>query len=411
MINKFLVSSCIVMIFTILFIGCKQDPAGKFYAVELALDKGEYDKAIELLDGCTAYSGDDVDLCNLYLGSAQFSKAKFDFLSIAKELKSVDDENLSKDQQTSKINQIIFSKFDNNYISKGIDAYKKVLGGNSDKCNANKYYNGSFTRYEKKACLAINPFLLFNKNDDTNRSQTATTLDNIIRFKDVISSSVPELKFTNLNSILFTDKNASNKDDLNNNGIYDGIDVTSYVLNSVKNNNWTPDNNLSQDSNKTDAYSGVFDNLDYYKIKLTTTNSSKYFYRVVTTLQDGNKTIVSTIPNKVCSKNNYTIDVPYDNINGSTYFPCLKLDANDKPKLLSDAVETLNNSSVLQSIAVLKDLKDDQTSDENKILNLKKELCNITGDPTSTNEGICKVDSSNNITLTQNALISYLDGK
>jgi hypothetical protein len=62
-------------------------------------------------------------------------------------------------------------------------------------------------------------------------------------------------------------------------------------------------------------------------------------------------------------------------------------------------------------MALAKESGDDTKTDDVKVSEFKNDICDITGTATTKNQGNCRVDENNKITITQSALIDYMSKK
>ena len=406
----------ILSIFSIalLFTACEKDSdEAKEYKIQLALDSGDNDKVIELLGDCSSFSGSAKNDCFLNLGAAYFGKAKFDIISLSKEISKIDD-SLSDDDQSKEFKKIIFEKLDNKNLQKGINQYKNLLiDNNSSVCNP-KSYDENLTAIQKQACVSINPLLLSDiiDDDDNNKSKSTTSvsIEQIIQFKDVLQNAVPELKSSELIAIMDGDDNLSSDVDANENNILDSIEATDYVLKIANGNLWNGDAGVSNSDMKTNVYINTkLANVNYYEITVSNATNTNVYHRLTQKIENSSTfTLLTTIPELSCDDNNTQIS---GDINGTTVLPCVKLKEDGNITSLNDSVvNILNNDSLLNSIALASESEDDATSDENKIKDFKNDICDIPEgtQASTTNKGLCEVDDNGKITITQDALIDYM---
>jgi hypothetical protein len=399
----------------VLFTACGENSdEAKEYDIQLALNSGEYDKAISLLGDCSSYSGTKKENCYLDKGSAYFGKADFDRISMAQDFAGVADD-LNSTEESKAINKIIFKKLDDKNLQLGITEYKQVLkDSNSSVCTEANFKSLSIN--SRQACLAINPILLIDvldeDNNDTNKSTLIVSLEQIIEFKDVLKDAVPELNSEDLISVFDGDTLDTQKD-ANQNGTLDSIEATNYAINVFAlNKSWT-DTNVSSDYNRTDTtytHTALKDkNITLTKITISGAENNNSFYRLIEYTKDFNTTL-TTIPNTVCLKDNKPIEgatTLRDYIDkNSSYLPCILIEDRNATTF-NDSVVGALNSDLIQSIALTKD-SDDKKTDTQKVAEFKTEICDSNGTVSTTNLGKCKLDTNNKVIITQEALISYM---
>jgi len=423
--NSIKLSLSVVFSLGILFQGCGEDSneADK-YNVEMWLDSGENQKVLNYLGDCSTYSGEALTDCYLNVGAAYFGMAKFDMISLAKELSKID-ENLSDDESSKEFNKIIFSKLDNESLKDGIEYYTKVVDGNDSVCNEKQY--DDLNDKQQQACLSINPILISNivdddeDDNDTNKSQNVVSIGDVIEFKDALQDAVPELKAEELGAIIDGDDLNTSTQDVNINGTLDSVEATDYALNVFAfSNSWDGNTSVSSDYNKTVTYTN--DSLKNKTIKLAKINitsatagvENKKFYRLIEYGNDYNTTL-TTIPNVVCGNDNVELPTAsFSDIddNSTGYLPCVKVtkdaDGNETASSFNDSVvNVLNNDDLLTSIALASESEDDNTSDDQKITDFKEDICGIDG---SNGDGLCDTNTTTGeLIITQEAVIDYMN--
>ncbi|MEA3513768.1 MAG: hypothetical protein U9R37_09225, partial [Campylobacterota bacterium] len=161
---------------TLLFTGCDEDTdEANQYDAEYQIDKKNYSAALALLnDGCAGYG--EVE-CNMLKGSAYMGMAGYDFISIGKDLVTIDgndDKYPTDDDKTRALNEVVFDTLFDDNMKTGIEYYKMAFTGdnNATHCNGDDY--DSLSTIEKDICLAINPILLQEIVGDEDTKTEAT---------------------------------------------------------------------------------------------------------------------------------------------------------------------------------------------------------------------------------------------
>ncbi len=401
----------------LLFNGCNNTDKNKEkYDTQEALDNSDFDKVIATLGDCSQYNGYEQSNCYLDISAAYFGKASFDILGLAREFTAIDD-NLADDLKSKEFNKIIFRKLDDENLQKGINFLKKLLVDEDTSVCNEKDYNEKLTKIQKQACLSINPMLISALNDD-DKTAGAASLEDIIKFKDVIKDAVPELESEDLVSIIDGDDLEPNKD-ANNNDKLDGLEATDYAIKVFASGEvWGGDGDVNSEFNRTIAYTHASLNTKTLRIAKIKVNgagagrTSNYFYRVIdtTTYNPDYNTTLTTLPDVVCGPNN--IALSNNNLNDITntsannFLPCIKLKENGEPTNLNESiVSTLNDDDMLKTMALSKDSEGDETDDE-KVADFKNDICNIdAGNPAP---GDCD-NSGGGLVITQEAFLNYMN--
>jgi hypothetical protein len=422
--KKILLSSIVAV--SLLFNGCGEDtPEAQEYDIELALNSGNYDKAIKLLDNCSNVAGESLINCYLNMGAAYFGKAKFDIFSIAKDMAVIDEKKYPSktsaqvdDAKEKEMNNLIFSKLDDLDLKTGIDWYKKTLSNEStDICNEKDYK--TLTKQQKQSCISINPLLLKDllddeDNKDNNDSNVSVSLEQIIDFKNIMQDAVPEIKATDLSTII-SGGTLAKEVDANQNDKLDSIEATQYALDVFAfSKTWEGNVSVSEDYNKSISYTNDLlkdRNITMIKIKITGSDNNNSFYRLVEYTDEYNTTL-KTIPDVSCNKDN-TKNAQNKTINGDAILPCIDLKDGNVTTLNDTAIELFNDEALITSIALASNSEDDAKSDDNKVIDFKKELCGINknnSDISDTNSGNCDYNAtSGKLIMTQKALLEYMN--
>ncbi|RLA74289.1 MAG: hypothetical protein DRG11_05365 [Epsilonproteobacteria bacterium] len=414
-----------ILLFALLLLtGCNNTKENKKdYDTQAALDSGDFDKVINTLGDCSQFGGHKQNNCYLDISAAYFGKAGFDVLSLAKEFTAIDD-SLADDIKSKEFNKIIFSKLDDENLKIGLTYLNILVGDDTSICNE-KDYNTKLTKIQKQACLSINPMLISSLSDD-DKNAGAASLEDIIKFKDVIKDAVPELESEDIVSIIDGD-NLEQSKDANNNDKLDSLEATNFALKVFANGNTTykgSDGNVSSDFNRTITYAHTSLNtktLKMTKIKIDGSGAGRtdnFFYRVVdtTTYNPDYNTTLTTLSDVVCDRNNDKL--PNNSLNditdtsNNTVLPCIKLNEDGNATNLNDSVvNLLNDDDMLKTIALSKDSESDDTDDE-KVIKFKKEMCEIDNANAidDTNTGKCEWDVANSkLIINQDAFIDYMN--
>jgi uncharacterized protein YkvS len=423
--NSIKLSLSVILGLGVMFSGCGEDTSeADAYNIEQWLDSGDNQKVLDYLGDCSSYSGEAKTDCYLNVGAAYFGMAKFDMISLSKEFANIEEKfpDDNQDENRSKeFNKVVFAKLDEPALKKGIEYYSKVVDGNDSVCNEKEYDN--LEEKQKQACLSINPVLLSNivNDDDTNddnKSENAASLGDIIEFKDALQDAVPELKSEELVAIIDGDT-LDNTQDINRNDTLDSVEATDYALKVFAFSKvWDGNDTVYSEFNRSVTYTNNAlkdKNITLAKIDVnsTITNDQNIFFRLIEFGNDYNTTL-TTIPDTICDANNTIITgVSENNItltSGNSYLPCVKLKEDGNATSFNDSVvNVLNNDDLLASIALASDSEDDTKTDDDKIAEFKNDICGITGDANSSNQGLCIVDSNGTITITQEAVIDYMN--
>lgn len=363
---------------SLLFSGCgtfgddSSDEAKK-YEVSSAIDAGEYDKAITMLEAdCAGFTYEE---CQLNLGAAYLGKAGMDVVSLGRELIKIDGNESTTDSQ--KEVQIMTTLFDivfDDSMTAGTREYKKLLENNdSSVCNADDYVN--LTSYQQQACIAINPILLQELMADEADTETlAVDMETIAQFKDVLNAVIPGITTAEIVTILNTDTSADSEKDVNSNGDLDAMEATDCAMNAYSNN--TFGNSCTSDSSVlgTDLGELSFSDINetIYGVDVvvesgTVTYSDASFTRLVTELDTG---VYTTVTTEGFCKTDMTVCSEGD----SGCYPCPVVVDGELQTLGVAVTDILNNDDLLTSIAIVSDSDTTKSSDE-KVADLKTEMC------------------------------------
>ena len=412
----------IVLLFisTLFITNCKDDDNEKSYDVEKWLDKGQNQKVINALGNCSQFKAEEKDKCYLNLGAAYFGLAKFDLISLAKEFADIDD-NWDSDKKSKEFNKIIFTKLDNDNLQIGIDYYKKLISSSSV-CNE-KDYDESLTKLQKQACLSINPMLisaLTDDDDDSAKSTNSASLEDIIKFKDIIKDAVPEISSEDLVSIIDGGDLEESKD-ANNNDKLDSLEATDFAINVFANSKtWTGDGKVTSDFNRTANYthpSLSSKTLKLAKITIDGSSASREnnsYFRVIdnTTYTPDYNTTLTTVPDVVCDADNIVKSGGLDQItssSGNSFLPCIEINDDGNVTNLNDSVvNVLNDDDLIKTIALSKDSEDDSKTDDEKIADYRNDICDINGTASSSNTGKCSWEDGK-LVINQDAFLDYMN--
>lgn len=378
---------------SLLFSGCgtfgdDSTDESKKYEVSSAIDAGEYDKAITMLEAdCAGFTYEE---CQLNLGAAYLGKAGMDVVSLGRDLIIIDGNDSATDSQ--KEVQIMTTLFDivfDSSMTAGTREYKKLLENNdSSVCNAADYVN--LTSYQQQACIAINPILLQElMADETDTETMAVDMETIAQFKDVLNAVIPGITTSEIVTILNTDTSADSEKDVNGNGDLDAMEATDCAMNAYTNtafdNSCTSDSSVSGTDLGTLGFSGI--NETIYGVDVAVVSSTMYenanFTRLVTEIETG---VYTTVTTEGFCKTDLTVCVEGD----SGCYPCPVVVDGELQTLGVAVADILNNDDLLTSIAIVSDSDTTKTSDE-KVADLKTEMC-----------------GSADCTVTQDNLLDYM---
>lgn len=366
-----------VLVFALFFVSCKDSQNAKEYDIQKALDKGNYDLVINALGDCsnkdTAAQKTQcyTSLSNkqkMDLGAAYYGKSGFTLIDLATDL--------ADKQDSQSITRAVFKRLLDPNMQKGIDTYKQIMPSASDEsCNYTAYK--TLSAEQKQACLALNPILLKDliNGSETTTSSVTVSLENIVKFNNVLKTASPELSADALVAVI-AKGDLPEKDDVNTNKTPDSIEATICAVNKTR----TCDAGISQDS-----YEKIFDtstntNLqDINLTKITVTSKTDLpdaiFYRLVkkdkaTTFL----TTVSTIEGKFCDEKAVVKNCSKISDTDKCY-PCPNIGENDKPKDLTNTVTTiLQDEKLIESIALAQDSESSKTSTK-KVEEFKTKVC------------------------------------
>jgi len=386
--------------------GDKNTDEAKQYEVAMALDAGEYDKAIALLSkDC---GGFDYAECQLNLGSAYLGKAGMDIISLGRELVKIDGNTTATDaQKDTQTMTVLFDIITDPSIAVGAAIYKNLLDSNGTECNGADY--PTLTEVQKQACIAVNPILLQELlAEDTNQETEAVDIATIVQFKDVLDAAVPGITTAEIVSILDNSTPDASKD-VNSNTDIDSMEATDCAINAKTNG--TFDNTCTSDTSVTAIDMGVKDFTNVtetlYGVNVTVTSNTTYddgnFTRFVTDIGGGTYSTVTT--SGYCQLDGTTTCSEGE----ADCYPCPTFNADGTLATLSGSVtNVLNNDDLLTSIALMSDSDTTKTSDE-KVADFKNDVCNVTGTADATNTGNCTWDATENkLVIDQSALIDYM---
>jgi hypothetical protein len=404
-------------------IGDKDTDEAKKYEVAMALDSGDYDKAIEMLEAdCAGY---DYEECKLNLGAAYLGKAGMDIISLGTKLTIIDGNNTTdvtetvleqwKDTQTM---TVLFDIILDDAVSRGAQVYKQLLPQGGDECNGNDY--DSLTTNQKNACIAVNPILLQEiLGDEDTKTDVAVDIETISQFKDVLGAVIPGITTTDIVSVL-DNSEVGDSDDVNNNDDVDSMEATDCAVKvfNAEQGPFADDYNCIPTENTVSArYKGtvpfthdVYSGVDIYEVDVNVSNQlglggdDSNFTRLVTLASGSTTTYTSVTTNGYCGLDGVTTCAA-----GSTNcYPCPVVKNGELQTLSGTVLNVLNNEDLLTSIAIMSDSDDDKTSDQ-KIQEFKDTICYSNYDNEGTVLSVTNVYQCDaNGDITQNALLDYM---
>jgi hypothetical protein len=392
-------------------IGDEDTDEARQYEAQMALDSGNYDRAIALLlDGCAGYG---YEACQLQLGSAYLGKAGMDIISLGKDLVRIDGNDSWTDaQKDTQTMTVLFDIIFDDSVAQAAAIYKNLLPLDGAECNSVSY--PLLTGVQKQACLAINPILLQELLADDDTAQTETLpvdIATLAEFRDVLDAVIPGITTEEIVSIL-DDSDPDQSKDVNNNTDIDSMEATECAITSYNDNNnsgfsayacLTPDISvLAYDLNEAD-FTDI--NETIYAVRVEVNSSTAYadvnFTRLVTPVTAGVYTSVTT--DGFCT----TAGVTCTQGDAGCY-PCPVVTDGQLETLNTTVVDVLNDDTLLTSIAVLSDSNDSLTSEE-KVDNFTNDVCNVTGTAGPSNYGDCTWDATEGeLVISQDALLDYM---
>jgi len=389
-------------------IGDKDTDEAKQYEAQMALDAGDYDKAIALLEkDCAGYG---YEACQLQLGSAYLGKAGMDIITLGKELVKIDGNQTATDtQKDTQVMTVLFDIIFDDAVAQGAQIYKNLLPLNGSECNSVSY--PLLTGVQKQACLAINPILLQEllADDDTATTESlAVDIETIAEFKDVLEAVIPGITTEEIVSIL-DDSTPDASKDVNNNGDIDSLEATECGIDAYNNNPSGGFSGYACDASVLGydlgqiAFDGISDTI--YGVRVEVASSTAYddvnFTRLVTEVTTNVYTNVTT--DGYCTTAGVTCTA-----GDAGCYPCPVATDGNVSTLNDTVVDVLNDESLLTSIAIMSDSDDTLTSEE-KVDNFTNDVCNVTGTASSTNTGSCTWDATEGtLVITQDALLDYM---
>ncbi|NQY20574.1 MAG: hypothetical protein HRT40_04575 [Campylobacteraceae bacterium] len=372
----------------VLLSGCGDNGAEKEFRISQNLDKGNYQEVINELGDCSSASSKSD--CLLQLGSAYFGKAGFDTISLGQELAGIenDGKNLSDDDKSKKFTSIIFSKILNKNTEIGLEYFSQVLGNKKSYCSEAKY-NSINDEAKKSACLSINPILLKDlldddKNNNKPKDTRTVSLQDVIKFKNVIQDAIPELTSDDLVAIVNGD--SSSKVLLNKK-----LDATKCALKAFDTTPPTSCNILSTKMN-------IFTNSKYTGIHsvIVKVDETKYYREVKETTTPGKYTSITLDISKIVDS---SVKTNTNKVDGEDNFYMPVLSKDGIVSTLSGSIEsTLNNKESFKSIALLVNT-DDKVDDSTKVKKLEDDFCK---------NGGC-TGTSGNLEISQEAVLAYIN--
>ena len=391
-------------------IGDKDTDEAKQYEVQMALDDGDYNKAIALLEkDCGGYG---YEACQLQLGSAYLGKAGMDIIYLGKELVKIDRNQTATDAQKDTQTMTVLFNIDD-AVALGAQIYKNLLPQNGTECNMAAYPN--LTGVQKQACLAINPILLQEllADDDTATTESlAVDIETIAQFKDVLDAVIPGITTEEIISIL-DDSTPDGSKDVNDNGDIDSLEATECGITSYNDNNGSnnfsayaclaPDTSVLAYDLGQITFADINDTI--YGVRIEVDSNTSYadvnFTRLVTEVTAGVYTNVTT--DGYCT----TAGVTCTSGDAGCY-PCPVATDGSVTTLNDTVVDVLNDETLLTSIAIMSDSDDALTSEE-KVDNFTNDVCNVTGTASVSNTGDCTWDAvTGTLVITQDALLNYM---
>ncbi len=435
-------------------IGDKDTDEAKQYELSQAIDAGEWDKAIAMLEeDCAGY---DARACATNLSAAYLGKGGIDVISFAQVMLPIDaNDSLSKDQKSEEKKNKLTEMFDNayprygmrvmkNYIrennvyahisgastlsSTGIDiedeeANFALVGSENWKTICTSYnYEYIFTDSDdtlKAACLIINPEMIVEINDKNYKTTGKDMEEALGAFGLTRAALSPESSLKDLISSTLTVGTATTND-VNGNGKFDSMDVTGCVTASYDGSTSgipaCSEANVVMEKAKTVDFTNGTDTttLSVVFVNVSSIDSANYADRNFTRLAENiptttSYTVVSQQVNadsepQYCEAD-FTPCSAADYDNGC--YPCPVVKSDGSVATFNDTVtDIFNDDSKLESLAVMLDEDTTATTSTEQVAALREKVCeDDSGNPT----GLCTVDptATGGYIVTESALIDY----
>lgn len=395
-------------------IGDKETDEAKQYEAQMALDQGDWNKAIAMLEkDCAGYNYSD---CQLNLGSAYMGKAGMDIIYLGENLIKIDANSTTDAERDTQTMTLLFDIIFNEAVAQGAAIYKNLLPLSGAECNSVSY--DLLTDTQKQACISVNPILLQEllADDDTAQNETLSVdIETIAEFKDVLGAVIPGITTSEIVSIL-DDSTPDATKDINNNSDIDSMEATDCAIKAYNvggNTNFTDTNCISGEPSvsATDLGTIAFTHADYSGITIygvdvnvsgaATSQADANFTRLVTeTASAGIYTSVTT--SGYCGLDGETTCTA----GSANCYPCPVVDEDGNLETLSGTVtDVLNNDALLTSIAIMSDSDETKTSDE-KVTDFKEEVC-YADYPTNT-VYVCEPGTESDPVISQDALLEYM---
>ena len=385
----------------------------KQYEVAMAIDSGDYDKAIAMLEAdCAGYAYEE---CQLNLGTAYLAKAGYDITTIGREMLSVDGNDLlTQDQKDRELTTIILSKMLDDSMAEGVDVLKNgLLDGNTTQCTPQRY--GAMTDIKKQGCLAVNPIMLKDLMSDEPldaADDTVVSLEMIVAFADVAESLIPGMETEEFVAIVNGGDDLDPKYDVNGNTEVDSIEVTACIMDAystgvedftVCDSTNAPDKNITLTQLINDQVItgyGTFDIIEANVSGEATAQNDKIQIRLVS--EGVIDSTVTTTDKFVDADGNY-VTTCVDPELGSTCFPEPKKDDSGTVETSAQTVvDVLNNDDLLSTIAETTGSEEGTTADD-----LRIEIC-ASGYPDDNTTDLCADDDlDGDIDINIDAFLDY----
>jgi len=356
----------------------------KKYEVATAIDGGNYDKAISMLEkDCAGYNYED---CQLQLGTAYLAKAGYDITTIGTEMFEIDandDPSLTQADKDKQLTTVLLSKMLDDNMELGVNVLKSgLLDNNTSQCTPARY--GSMTSIQKQACLAVNPMMLKDLMGDVDLNTTddnVVSLELIIAFADVAESIMPGMEVDEFVAIINGGSDLDPIYDVNGNGEVDSVEITECAIKAYNSSDLTVcAAGVDDDKNISLTPTIPFPNLKSlgsygdYNVTIAEVDgtasglTNKIQVRLLTMLA-GTHTTVSTTDKFIDGSGAYVATCVVPDL-GTTCFPEPVLN-NGVPATAADAiVEILNDDNLLNTIASTTGSESGTTSTD-----LREEIC------------------------------------
>ncbi|MCV6609057.1 MAG: hypothetical protein OIF32_12665 [Campylobacterales bacterium] len=393
----------VIMALSFILVGCsdKDSTEAKEYEVKQALDKGNYHLVIREYGDCqnssktTSEKADCLaKLTNqqkMDLGAAYMGKAGYTLVDLGSDILGIEG---TKEEKSKEVLKIIMRKLDDDGMDQGIQVFKSILTNNDTSvCTKTGYAN--LSQEQKQACVSVNPILLKELVEDDDgsgsTSSTAVSLEDVIKFKDVLKDAAPGIEIDDIVSIINDDvkSGAPSEKDVNGDGNLDTLEATQCVVKDYDTTGTltcegvtTASTTVTRKSVEGTSIFGStsgFENVFLVKVIVPGGSFDDFTsYRLVQKISgvDAN-TSLALEENKYCGADTNVVS-SCSQVNPSTpCLPCPVKKSDGSGTTLVDTASSVLTGDLLTSIAVSSDSEGD-LSDSEKTSKLQTEMCGLT---------------------------------